>query len=246
MHIAAQYLAAAGKSFLDKKSDDSHTNLEWNSELRALLTRPLSGKNIRLSLNYDSFSLTWLDEELQPIANFTLSESSHKDAIEWLEQSCKEVGLAKPYIFDLHYELPYKDFNDRYQFPEMDEEAQDVLTENRDLVQEALEEILGKEKSGDIRIWPHHFDTGALLGESESNSIGIGMALPDSVADYFYLYISGYNEKGALDTSNFKPVDHGTWMSPKWHGGIANAEELSFIDMVEFFKSGISEVRKNF
>ena len=32
IHLAAQYLAAAGISFLEKRDDDSHTNLGFNIE----------------------------------------------------------------------------------------------------------------------------------------------------------------------------------------------------------------------
>jgi hypothetical protein len=32
LHIAAQYLAAANMSFLEKKADDSHTNLGFNTD----------------------------------------------------------------------------------------------------------------------------------------------------------------------------------------------------------------------
>ena len=41
MHIAAQYLAAAGISILEKQPDDSHTNVGFSVEDRTLFTRPL-------------------------------------------------------------------------------------------------------------------------------------------------------------------------------------------------------------
>lgn len=246
MHISAQFLAAAGKSFLAKQADDSHTNLGWNSELRSLVTRPFTNKEIRLSLNYSSFRLIWLDVEMEPISSFTLSGAKFKDAIEWLEESSKEVGMVKPYHFDLHYELPYEEFNSRYIFPDLDEDELDLLIENRDLVQESLEVVLGEDRADEIRVWPHHFDTGALLGISPNHSIGMGLAIPDSISDKFYLYLNGYDQDGPIDTSSFDDIVHGKWMSPNWNGAIAVAEELSFQEMVDFFNSGISEIRKHF
>ena len=44
LYLAAQYLAAAGISFLEKKEDDSHTNLAFNSNNAQLSSRVLSSK----------------------------------------------------------------------------------------------------------------------------------------------------------------------------------------------------------
>ena len=38
LHLAAQYLAAGGISFIEKKSDDSHTNLAWNKTENRMTT----------------------------------------------------------------------------------------------------------------------------------------------------------------------------------------------------------------
>lgn len=57
MHLAAQYLAAAGISFVEKKADYSHTNLGWSIDKQRLETHPLSEKGDVLALNYNTFSL---------------------------------------------------------------------------------------------------------------------------------------------------------------------------------------------
>ncbi|MEM6380925.1 MAG: hypothetical protein AAF705_22325, partial [Bacteroidota bacterium] len=54
-HIAAQYLTTVAISFLEKKDDDSHTNLGWKNG--GLHTHPLSSANCTLTLDYSSFSL---------------------------------------------------------------------------------------------------------------------------------------------------------------------------------------------
>ena len=50
MHIAAQYLAAAGISFLEKQPDDSHTNVGFSVEDRTLFSRSLLSSGITLQL----------------------------------------------------------------------------------------------------------------------------------------------------------------------------------------------------
>ncbi|MDB9725184.1 hypothetical protein OAA90_02255 [Salibacteraceae bacterium] len=42
MHKAAQYLAMAGKSYLEAKKDDSHTNLEWLGKKKSLVSHDLN------------------------------------------------------------------------------------------------------------------------------------------------------------------------------------------------------------
>ena len=59
-HIAAQYLTTVAISFLDKKDDDSHTNLGWKEG--ALHTRSLSEDNCIFSLDYESFTLIWSND----------------------------------------------------------------------------------------------------------------------------------------------------------------------------------------
>jgi len=42
MHKAAQYLAMAGKSYLEAKKDDSHRNLEWLGKKKSLVSHDLN------------------------------------------------------------------------------------------------------------------------------------------------------------------------------------------------------------
>jgi hypothetical protein len=42
MYLLAQYLAAAGISFLEKKDDDSHSNLGFSIENSSMYSRPLN------------------------------------------------------------------------------------------------------------------------------------------------------------------------------------------------------------
>ncbi len=59
MHLAAQYLAAAGISFVPEENDDSHTNLGFSTQKECLYTRPLNSSGAELLLNYNFFTLEW-------------------------------------------------------------------------------------------------------------------------------------------------------------------------------------------
>jgi hypothetical protein len=60
LHLAAQYLATAAKSFIKTKEDDSHINLGWNSDEKRLETHDLSNDGLRLALNYLEYSLDFI------------------------------------------------------------------------------------------------------------------------------------------------------------------------------------------
>src|SRR4051812_28008702 len=61
-HHAAQFAAAAGISFLPRQADDSHTNLEWLSELGALASHVVRSNNaFRVGIRLASLELSVLD-----------------------------------------------------------------------------------------------------------------------------------------------------------------------------------------
>ena len=95
MHRAAQYLAAAGISFLKKRDDDSHTNLGWRSDLTSLLTYKLNKKGDKLALNYNSFSLEWVNGETVS-ENLLLEGTTHSEVISWISETAVKNGITKP------------------------------------------------------------------------------------------------------------------------------------------------------
>ena len=74
MYLAAQYLAAAGISFVEKKDDDSHTNLSYDAFGDRIYGRWIAGPqgNIILGLNLRTFQFEWLDNKLNVFVNIFL------------------------------------------------------------------------------------------------------------------------------------------------------------------------------
>ncbi|MGY3795575.1 hypothetical protein [uncultured Aquimarina sp.] len=236
LHLAAQYLAAAGISFVDKKEDDSHTNLGFSIEKRSLITRNLDKKPITLSLNYQTFGLEWNDNE--SIAIFLLDGKTHNQVLEWINSMASKSKLSKSYIYDLHYELPYQ-ITDDYIFKLEDADNLQKLKEQRILANTIIEEFLNTNNlEAEIRIWPHHFDTGAFVPSINASgiSIGLGMAIPDTMIDDYYFYISGYHGHDGVDTSDFKKLSIGTWKNNGFKGavlpitGIEKEQGINFLN----------------
>ena len=105
MHLAAQYLAAAGISFLEKESDDSHTNLGFNTENGCLSTHTLSDNGDVLCLDYEKFALEWKSNK--GTTTFELDGAMHAEVLNWLRDTSKAL-LNKTYQYEFHYDLPYQ------------------------------------------------------------------------------------------------------------------------------------------
>ena len=243
MHLASQYLAAAGISFLDKREDDSHTNLGFNTESGCLESHYLSDNKDQLSLSYQNFSLHWKSEKDK--VSFSLDGASHKEVLQWLNATSQKY-INKPFVYDFHYDLPYE-VNDAYVYKLTSASELRELMHLRILSQFSLEKI-NKELSfnTEIRIWPHHFDTG-LYAEvpGTSISVGLGLAIPDTVCNEHYLYASGYNASGQIDTSKFSKLDNGSWSPDGFNGAILPASNLVESEGVEFFNQAVSQFKNN-
>ena len=241
MHLAAQYLAAAGISFLDKKDDDSHTNLGFDTDSGCLETHLLSDTNDQLLLCYQDFSLVWRSDS--GTKSFQLDGATHQDVLRWLSHTAK-TALAKEYGYNLHYELPYP-IDDSYTYHLNDASALKELMHLRILTQLSLEKINQTHGfDASIRIWPHHFDTGIYTALPDTdNSVGLGLAIPDSVCDEHYLYVSGYNNEGQIVPTKLKELTKGSWSSEGYLGSVLPATDLSESEAVMFFNEAIEQFK---
>ncbi|WP_299312780.1 hypothetical protein [uncultured Aquimarina sp.] len=240
MHLAAQYLAAAGISFVDKKDDDSHTNLGFSVEKGTLYTRELDNKPIILSLSYDLFTLEWNDSSSK--STLRLDGTTHAEVVQWINRMAKNSDITVPYSYDIHYELPYQ-ISDDYVFKLQDASALHQLKKHRVLAYEIIREVLDRNKlDSEIRIWPHHFDTGAFapLEDEAGLSIGLGLAIPDEAHNEYYFYISAYQGHDSVDTANFKLLSLGEWKNEGFKGAILSVSGVHKNNGVTFFEEALS------
>ncbi|MDY8134545.1 hypothetical protein [Aquimarina sp. 2201CG5-10] len=239
LHLAAQYLAAAGISFVDKKDDDSHTNLGFSIEQGSLYTRKLKGQSIVLSLNYDLFILEWNDQGKKNVLK--LDGTSHAEVLDWIQKMAKTSNIG-PYTYDLHYELPYK-IQDDYIFKLEDLNGLQKLKEQRILTSNILREFLSINRlNSEIRIWPHHFDSGAFapLEDESGLAVGLGLAIPDTMIQDYYFYISAYQGHNGIDTSSFSPLTNGVWKNDGFKGAVLPITGIDFSKGVQFFNEAFN------
>ena len=125
-----------------------------------------------------------------------------------------------------------------------DKEALYEIVRLRILANISIEHFLYSESlTSNIRVWPHHFDTGAfvVLDDSSNKSIGLGMAIPDSVVDDHYFYMSGYNGHDGINTSGFKKLSKGEWKDDGFKGAVLPTSAITENEAVKFLKESFAQ-----
>ncbi|EDM42923.1 hypothetical protein SCB49_11522 [unidentified eubacterium SCB49] len=237
-YLAAQYLAAAGIQFVEKKEDDSHTNLGFDKNSGCLITHPLSENGDELRFNYNSFSLEWKSKN--ETTTLALDGKSHEEVLSWLNEKAM-LYLNKEFSYSFHYEGTYP-ITSSYVFKLSDASQLNELLLLRKLGQNTLELFVEENKlDTSIRIWPHHFDTGIYdLLPSTEVTVGLGLAIPDTLCNEFYFYASGYKNSKSINPSNFAVLKKGTWKSGGFTGAIFSAKDVDVTAATGFLKEVVT------
>ncbi|MGB5237541.1 MAG: hypothetical protein WBM43_01345 [Flavobacteriaceae bacterium] len=239
IHIAAQYLAAAAISLLDSKKDDSHSNLGFSVEQQYMTTRALNDDGDHFALSLQDFSLRWISSS--STLDFSLNKHKHHEVLSWIYSVLKPLELSDQYRYEFHYSLPYE-LPENFLL-EASAESLEKDISMRSLAQRVLSEVLQQHSMiSEIRIWPHHFDTGAYaqLPNNSEISIGMGLAIPDSMVDDYYFYLSGYKGNKPIDTISFESLANGEWARGDFQGAVLAAGDISKEEALLFFQEGIT------
>jgi len=237
LHVAVQYLAAAGVNFVEKQEDDSHTNMCWDYYTESYSTHQLSNGDI-LFFHPSSMTLRWRggdDQELK------LPGLTHKEVVQWLDEVAQAHGLAG-YDFALHYEIHGGAIADDYQFEHPNLERIAVINSYRGMSQKACTNTLSRlEIEQNIRVWPHHFDTGgfvALKGDS-GISVGFGLGIPDDKFDTYYLYVTGWRGHDSISVGDMPSLTKGSWITERYVGAMLPVKGLTQDEYDQFFVEAI-------
>ncbi|MBD81291.1 MAG: hypothetical protein CL840_20405 [Crocinitomicaceae bacterium] len=236
IHALSQVLAKAGRSFVPKQDDDSHTNLSFEPLDFRVYSRWIETPKGRviLSLNLLNLSFEWQSESKSIILSVPVMGKTMASVEKELEEGIRFMGIENAdFSAELHYEIPeYPFLND----PVAAINAEDIKewTERRRMANMVSDELLRYlQVTAEVRIWPHHFDTGFYTQVSSKMSIGFGWAMKDNIAGNAYFYMSGYSD-GGVDYSKVKNLPVGRWeVGEHWNGAVlslSDFENLLFHD----------------
>jgi len=260
-HHAAQYIALVGHYLIPQKADDSNTNMEYIPAGEFLQGNAMPN-GMRVALQMTGLKLEILDKDGKAKKIISLIGKTKQSVFDELKQSFTELGVdVSGFKNELHYEIPIHPLDKRAVFYIKNESDFVENANYRHNAKVVLNEIaeLFKEKEP-IRVWPHHFDTGAfyVISKNEkgdaTQTIGIGFAIPDSMVNEPYYYLSFWSEKPIKDIAQLPALSAGQWMMPNWNGAILKHSEIikntsangQYQMVKSFYQSGIKMLMEEF
>lgn len=224
IHWLSQVIAKVNKVLVPEKEDDSHTNLYFDAIGKRLMGRWIdtSKGKIMLTLDILNHRFEWLDSRLQNLANISVENKE----LNLLEQQVSEyasgLGLKVENVSNpLHFIIPDYHFQS-IQDGKLTTEGLDHWCRIRELANVACLAATGYlQAESEVRIWPHHFDTGIYCQLTKSLGIGFGLAIEDTMVGEPYFYLAGYSSGVAINYENLPPLSAGKWLTGEnWNGAV--------------------------
>jgi len=260
-HHAIQIIAMAGKHLLPQQEDDSNTNMFYDTKKQMIIGNELPG-GYYLALRLTDMYLVALDKHLQVVKKFALEGKSKKILFKKTKEMLWAVRINTiPLKNELHYEIPVHALDKNGVFTFDDDRDYLEVAAYRNNAEVILNEIAEEfHLKGDIRVWPHHFDSGSFIPISFNKkgeltkSIGIGFAIPDSMVNEPYFYLSFWSTRSYKGLEHPQPLLIGNWMMPKWNGGVLKLSDIMKAKSAvvqrqiahDFFASGLKVIQKHF
>ncbi|MCD4663676.1 MAG: hypothetical protein K8R68_00300 [Bacteroidales bacterium] len=200
-HHAAQFIALAGRHLIPQQADDSNTNMQYLPDQKLLAGNELSNE-LRLALQLTDLKLGFVDRVGNCNNKISINGKSKQMVFEELKKTLASLGIdVSKFKNELHYEIPTHKLDKGAAFSVNDKKFFQESTFYRHNAEIVLNKIVHtNDKAEPVRVWPHHFDTGTLIPVAHnkkgelSKSIGLGWAIPDSMVDEPYYYLSFWSE----------------------------------------------------
>ena len=236
IHHAAQFIALMGHSYLPKEADDSHTNIEWVNHIGGLIGHEIHFEEqiIRVGLVYHPFELHIYDQNMDSIDYINLEGSTIDEGMEWLKTQVINLGGQTDQLQAIqHYDLPEHELHKGGKFYFSNPVYILEIIKYRSNADYLLKLLVDSfDDATDVRIWPHHFDSGSLIITAKDDQdqvlsyIGIGLAIADQLIDEYYYYVSFSSKESEIDFSSLPPLQYGRWGSPDFPGAILEMSSL--------------------
>lgn len=222
LHTVSQLLARLGRTFAAPQEDDSHTNIAYDALGDRLVGRWVDTPKGRFTpvIRLSDWSFVWSDERRMPAQTIGQIGKTPREVLAEIAGRLGEIGLEEGQLFEpMHYEIPaYSEAKGSIRMIPFNE--LDVWREWRELANVACREVLeALQADGEVRIWPHHFDTGVFVPANERVSIGFGLAMADQVSDSPYFYASAYLSQGEMNFAEAPSLPSGRWVSGESFSG---------------------------
>ena len=229
-HHAAQIIVSAAISYLPRRDDDSHTNMEWLPRHRVLATNVLEPKRgWRLGLRVESLELVELESGGER-STFGLDGHTLPDALAWMSNALVAAGFdASRLTTEKHYRIPDHPVAGGASWRANSGAQGELAAAYHDawVVTSAVRDRTPG--ASEPRCWPHHFDLATLItlqksGDGQARTIGVGLSPGDDSYAEPYFYVTPYPYPPADMLSR---LDLGHWHTRGWVGAVLTASKLA-------------------
>lgn len=245
LHLLSQIIAKINRTFIAAQKDDSHTNLFFDPASKRLYGRWISTVEgtIVLALNILTQSFEWVNNRLQKIIAINYINKTIGQIEEEIAESLTILGIqAEGFNKKMHYSIPEYSFANE-KMEAFTPEAINQWSYIRRQANEAAMLCLGMvQQYAEIRIWPHHFDTGIYLESQKELAINFGFAMQDEMINSPYMYISGTPKNKEINYLDLPDIGIASWeVNNQWKGAVLPYTELNKLadkyrkDQVEVF-----------
>jgi len=219
LHHAAQLATAFGISFLEKKPDDSHTNLEWIESDGVLASNALNGT--RVGLRVSDLTL------VVGASACSLLGRTIDDAVDWLTRELRGAGFdASRFTTKRHYDIPHHEVDDGEPFSASPGDLEQLSRWYSNAARVFSDIKTANRNAADVRCWPHHFDIATLLSFAGGKSVGAGLEPGDVYYDEPYFYVNMYPSPKA-DQLPDSLEGGGKWHTHEWIGAVLPASSIT-------------------
>ena len=236
LHHALQIIVSAPISFLEKRADDSHTNLEWLPSLEALGTNWLErATRVRFALHAANLALLAVDQDGGVTSEFQLSGRTTADGVTWLRESLSAAGYDGAALTTRkHYEIPTHAVASGGVYSLGSAETFAELGRYYGDAHELTSHVAAtRSGASPPRCWPHHFDLATLITLPEiagrgTRTVGVGMSPGDASYAEPYFYVGPYPHP---NRDRLRPLGSlGAWHTQGWIGAVLRGSEIAGLD----------------
>ncbi len=222
LHLAVQFGATFGISYLPHEADDGHTNLGWDGATDALVSHPAAGTRGSVAVGvrvHDLALVVTRDGTLVhavPLDGLTLVHATDR-----LRAALADEGLDPARLsLERHYEIPHHPVSDGAPFSVGDGRALGELAHWFSNAAVALSDVAATmPDASSVRLWPHHFDIATLVRYGGTASTGAGLVGGDTYYDEPYLYVNAYPRPRA-EQLTATLAGRGHWHTHEWIGAV--------------------------
>jgi hypothetical protein len=228
LHNALQLVAAAGKSLIPERADDSHTSFQWQNDLRAFVGEPIEATEpFRVGLRFADLTLILVGDDERKINKFPLGGRTRYEAFDWLREQAAALGAdASRLSMQMHYEIPPHPIQEGQPFTYENPAAFEELSRFFANADGLLCTFAANQKGASpVRCWPHHFDSDMVITVG-SSTIGLGFSPgDDSYSEpYFYLSIRPFPKTEGINLPELQ--GGGEWHTQGWVGPALPASSI--------------------